>query len=397
MEEKAVSIIMLCSNNNYIHMCIDALSNQLTKNDELIIVDDHSDCEFLKRLSSYELSNKIKLYHTPKYGNRAYNRNFGVSYAQNDILIFLDGDIVLSSNAILNIKKFYTYEGHAAGIGLMHATRYSPMHLRLLSGIPDFNNMIATEFGRKQIKENVLFKDAREEKLLSAKKNDFFWIYFYSGFCSVKKEIFQKIGGFDTNFSGWGAEDVDLGYRISLYDTIGVIENCYGIHIPHPRNMLKIEYNNYHNLRYMFRKYLNWQLEVLVHFKGNLEIFETFQTIISQMQLLMLNDLEKTCKSDILYIESISAQNPYGKISYFDFSGKLHIYETMGMVQPVNHMVNKVIITENIFIYPPEISSIILQEALNICDNVYISPSSECVRICWDRGRLFYDSPAQYC
>lgn len=387
---------MLCSNNQYIHLCIDAIIPQLKNTDELIIVDDHSRDETLKVLHKYETENLIKLLQVQRQGNRSYNRNYGASYAQNDILVFVDGDIILSGDAVKEIKKFYRFKSDAAAIGLMHATRYSEKPLELLTGITNFVSLISTEAGRKQINDNSFFRDSREETLLAAKKNDFFWLYYYSGFCTVKKNIFDKLDGFDITFNGWGAEDVDLGYRISLYDTIGFLPNCYGIHIPHARNMLKIEYNNYRNLRNMFHKYHTWQFEVLTHYRAKLEVFESFQFLLGQMQLLDLSPIQEHCKKNVIYVNAISREYPYGRVTYYDIAGNTIIYEVIGMIQPVSSNVEKVFISENIFIYPPEIASIILQEALNISNSVYICPSQNRVRICWDKKNKFFYCPSQY-
>lgn len=396
MEKYNISIIMLCSNNQYIELCIEAIISQLEIEDELIIVDDHSLDKTLNILRNYESRNLIRLLHVPKQGNRSYNRNFGATYAKNPILVFVDGDIILSSNAIKVIKKFYYYESDEAAIGLMHATRYSEKPLELLTGISDFLKLISTEIGRKQIDDNPFFKDSREDEILLAKKKDFFWIYYYSGFCTVKAITFHKAGGFDETFNGWGAEDVDLGYRISLHATIGLLPNCYGIHIPHPRNMLRIEYNNYKNLRNMFHKYHTWQFEVLTHYRARLKVFESFQFFIGQMQLMDLMPMEHNCKKNVIYIESISQIHPYGHITYYDKSGAIYSYETIGMVQPIETNVNRIFISENIFIYPPELSSIILQEALTISETVYICPSSNRVRLCWGEKNQFFYCPSQY-
>lgn len=387
---------MLCSNNQYINLCIDAVIQQLNDTDELIIVDDHSGATTMELLQYYESKNLITLLRVKKQGNRSFNRNFGASHARNQILVFVDGDIILSSNTINDIKNYYHFQSDSAAIGLMHATRFSEKPLELLTGISDFVELISTEYGRKQVHDNPFFKDSREDTLISAKKSDFFWLYYYSGFCTVKKNIFQSVGGFDDTFNGWGAEDVDLGYRISLDGTIGFLPHCYGVHIPHARDMLKIEYNNYQNLRNMFHKYHVWQFEVLTHYRAKLEVFESFQFLISQMQFLELTSLIEQCKTNAIYIESISRKNPYGKVSYYDANGSVSIFNVIGMISPVTTEVDKTFISENIFIYPPEISSIILQEALNISKCVYICPSQYNIRICWEKKNQFFYCPSQY-
>jgi len=38
--------------------------------------------------------------------------------------------------------------------------------------------------------------------------------YFVSGNFSIRKDIFEKLSGFDTTFQGWGGEDTDFGLRL---------------------------------------------------------------------------------------------------------------------------------------------------------------------------------------
>jgi hypothetical protein len=38
--------------------------------------------------------------------------------------------------------------------------------------------------------------------------------YFTSNNFFISRENFQKLGGFDTNFTGWGGEDIDFGLRL---------------------------------------------------------------------------------------------------------------------------------------------------------------------------------------
>jgi GT2 family glycosyltransferase len=40
------------------------------------------------------------------------------------------------------------------------------------------------------------------------------WLYFLTGNASVRRDDLQAVGGFDEDFTGYGHEDLELGYRL---------------------------------------------------------------------------------------------------------------------------------------------------------------------------------------
>ena len=67
------------------------------------------------------------------------------------------------------------------------------------------------------------------------KLNETWYLLFSHNFC-INKSFFQKVGGFDVQFSKyWGAEDVELGYRIAQFGGKIVINKnsiCYHLYYP---------------------------------------------------------------------------------------------------------------------------------------------------------------------
>ena len=85
------SIIVLCHNNQYIDHCVCSIRRQMQAEDELIVVDDHSDKSCKAILCVLEKTGQITLIRAErKCGNRSHNRNLGASVAANDILIFVE-------------------------------------------------------------------------------------------------------------------------------------------------------------------------------------------------------------------------------------------------------------------------------------------------------------------
>ena len=93
---KTISVIILSHNNKGISICLQAVLDQLCQNDEVIVVDDHSEQAFWdKELSAYQKHQRVRICQALlKRGNRSYNRNLGAQQSKKDILLFLDGDMI---------------------------------------------------------------------------------------------------------------------------------------------------------------------------------------------------------------------------------------------------------------------------------------------------------------
>ena len=99
-----LSVIILCHNNLYIDCVVSRIKSQLTSDDELIVMDDHSDCD-VRELLRVE-SDGVNIVIPQKSGNRAHNRNYAAELSKGDVLMFVDGDILLEDGAIEYVRKY---------------------------------------------------------------------------------------------------------------------------------------------------------------------------------------------------------------------------------------------------------------------------------------------------
>ena len=92
------SFIVLFHNNSDTDRVIDSLLRESIPGDEIIVIDDHSHPDRLRIFDRF--GDSIRLLHSDRMGNRAYNRNYGASFAKNDFFLFVDGDMVFLPNAV---------------------------------------------------------------------------------------------------------------------------------------------------------------------------------------------------------------------------------------------------------------------------------------------------------
>ncbi|MBE6645654.1 MAG: glycosyltransferase [Ruminococcaceae bacterium] len=101
MKRIDISVIIPCYNQeNYIKQCLDSILNQSFRNYEIIAVDDGSCDKTPAILSEYKKRNKnIRVFSTSNKGAGAA-RNFGLTKAVGDFVLFMDSDDFLEEDAL---------------------------------------------------------------------------------------------------------------------------------------------------------------------------------------------------------------------------------------------------------------------------------------------------------
>lgn len=177
-------IVPVRNGGNTLDACLHSIERSTYKNYEIIVVDDHSTDNSIEIAKKYD-STIVQL--TEDFGAN-HARNLGAKNAKGRILVFIDSDIVIKRDTIQMIVESLN-EGLDTVVGV-----YTAKH--------------------------------RNENLVSQYKN--LWIRFsymkspptidwlFGAISGIKREIFEKIGGFNVELlAKHGNDDIELGKRFS--------------------------------------------------------------------------------------------------------------------------------------------------------------------------------------
>lgn len=237
-----LSIIIISYDRKlYLKRCIQSILNQqslekFSQRVEVIIsTNDHREISgnWIQKLMKKGIDTKLIC--STKHGifNRSLARNTGVKSSKGKKILFVDSDIILSPDFLLNFQsKFLT---PMVGIHYLYGYKIALddcLAKEMLSDtfIPSCDQLKSLDFSdyREQSFQHSEFNSSDKTKL---------WASAWSGILSVPKRFYEEISGFDENYLGWGGEDTDFAYRLARKAyPFEVIRDAYGIHLPHKRD-----------------------------------------------------------------------------------------------------------------------------------------------------------------
>lgn len=388
---KKISVIILCHNNYGISYCIKAVLSQMKSDDEIIVVNDHSEEIFLKKeFAEFSQNKQVHLYSvTAKKGNRSFNRNFGVGKSHNDILLFLDGDMVISQGTLQAFRNAHENKEYVAFLGNAHGMRFSMEHMAFHIGNNNYCQLLQSEEGIKQLIDNPALQDWRIKNFQYPEFEPYYWIYYYTCICSADRSIFLSINGFDEALVTWGSEDIDLGYRLSNYGKIGYAANAHAVHYPHKRNLWNEQLFDRDNIRYLLDKHRVWPFEMLLSFEFSGEMYELIQQIYEDILSWNLPRLNPQPVENSIWVNTPSVLHISDTIVFYNNALEKSSLSLLGISIPCCDLRFKIAyLSANIFSYPMEMTSRIIQECMRISQEVIIMPSSVNKRYYWEKSYL---------
>jgi len=130
------------------------------------------------------------------YSGRAAARNAGIERASGAVVLFNDSDIIASRDLLARHLE----------------------HHRSASST-DLGRHIAVVGLEVQVRSYEDYEDKRDHpekrgSLHPPGRKRLSWLYFLTGNASVRRDDLLRVGSFDESFTGYGHEDLELGYRL---------------------------------------------------------------------------------------------------------------------------------------------------------------------------------------
>lgn len=257
-----LSIVLLTYNScDDLGLCLSSIKKQsvdLSKI-QVVIVDDGSVDATKATVMRYVDSLKIDFFVLEHTGIRGGNRNFGVSRAHADRILFIDGDMILSPDFVERHLKATAVDKSVISMGKRFRPfkteegRITPSiienHFQILQHLPALDD------------ERLLFELTINSSNLD--QSGVFAMVFSHNIC-LWKEKFLAVGGFDEAFSKfWGAEDVELGYRLVLAGCkVKFDSRIVGYHLFRGEDIQKKIQQLKQNLRQFRGKHRTWDAEL---------------------------------------------------------------------------------------------------------------------------------------
>jgi GT2 family glycosyltransferase len=177
---------------------------------ELLVCDSNSSDGTQEYLVALSPDPRIR-HLTGAFSGRAAARNAGIAAACGEIVLFNDADILASPDLLATHLQRHRERNGIAVVGL--------------------------EVQVRDLADYVFKRDHPEARghLHPPSRKKLSWLYFLTGNASVRRVDLLRAGGFDESFTGYGHEDLELGFRLQqlgieiLYEPHAVNYHCQAV------------------------------------------------------------------------------------------------------------------------------------------------------------------------
>jgi glycosyltransferase involved in cell wall biosynthesis len=291
---------------------------------EVIIVDDGSLDDTFQSIISEQKKYPFIYTYLPRNedSSRARARNYGIKNITGDIVVFIDGDILVRPDYLINLDRFFEQSSDMAVVG-MRLLLNQPINEQIVKDRSIFDKNILSSYQtgvdfRNQIFENLSY-NAESMKVP--------FLFALTCNLAVPKKWIDLTEGFDEELKKWGIEDIEFVYRmyqkgmkIAINTKGTVIHQFHGSKEEDTVEKDKIEEVDY-NTSVFIKKHPGF-LDL-----SDQEIYELFRSIAHNYKKLEVDNTIKSielCYDDKEKYEMVKAEiKKYAE----DESIKLSVYD----------------------------------------------------------------------
>jgi glycosyltransferase involved in cell wall biosynthesis len=208
---------------------------------ELLVCDSNSSDGTAEYLAQVHAEHPNVRHLPGPYTGRAAARNAGIDAARGEIVLFNDSDILASPDLLSQHLRHHRAQKNVAVVGLEVQVK----------DVADY------EFKRDHPQARGFLHKPTRKRLP--------WLYFLTGNASVRRDDLLRVGKFDESFTGYGHEDLELGYRLEragiaiLYEPLAVNYHCQDV--PHDDQKEKMKLAGRSTVRF-YRKHPDFAVQL---------------------------------------------------------------------------------------------------------------------------------------
>ncbi len=260
---KKISVIIPTYNRSFLlSVTLNSLCDQTLPSEEfeVIVADDGSSDNTREILEEYYRWLDIKYQYQEDKGFRvAKARNMGIASAEAPLCLFVDSGVYLDRKCLEEHIRLYEQEkwdvviGNVYGFSSKQDYRFS-LRERL--------SEIGIGATLRECVDTGSYKDTRiphyEKYGGDISRLPAPWVFFWTCHVAVSTEMLKKAGCFDEAFTSWGAEDLELGYRLFCQGAkFHFGQETISLHYPHDHDPKEQKKSDRNNLEYFHHKHNN--------------------------------------------------------------------------------------------------------------------------------------------
>lgn len=226
---------------------------------EVVVADDGSADDTAEVVAGYGDRLDVRHVFQEDEGYRvAKARNAGIGHARSGVCVFVDSGVILRSGALAaHLAAHRQAPGPTAVVGYVLCFNEGNEDGDEITAALDFTDPDASfaEFAAKgqwpDIREDYYERYGEDLDTLTAP-----WLMWWTCNASASTALLREVGGYDEAYRSWGAEDVDLGYRLRTAGARFVLRrDAAAIHVPHPKSYEENMRSAADNYQYFAQKY----------------------------------------------------------------------------------------------------------------------------------------------
>lgn len=256
-------IIPVYGKPDVLHLTLQALARQHYSDFSVYLIDQGGSIPFEQFRDAFEDKLCIHYMDTPAYTTVSDKRNRAIRDSTGDVVIFLDADTIVCAEFV-GEHIAMQQAGHDVVIGYIYGKKgmhREELHYEGELELEAFKSWFEHESGRLPDEREKYYEPVMDQLM----QLPWPWAVFWSGNISVSRTALQRAGGFDHRFSGWGMEDIEVGYRLvqSGY-ALTLSRSAWAVHVPHEVDEAERMRNQAANARMFMRKYPSIEIELFL-------------------------------------------------------------------------------------------------------------------------------------